>query len=117
MISSSHAVAKGVITGPEQLHVSYIHSPIRYAWDLSTSYLDEVAPDAPGLKSWIARAILHYMRIWDQRTAHGVDLLVANSAYVARRIRKVYGCPATVVFPPVDVERFGLGQCAGRTST
>lgn len=110
VISSSHAVAKGVITGPEQLHVSYIHSPIRYAWDLQHQYLDE-SRLTRGLKSWIARAILHYMRIWDQRTAHGVDLLVANSAYVARRIRKVYGCPATVVFPPVDVERFGLGQC------
>ena len=108
VISSSHAVAKGVITGPSQLHISYVHSPIRYAWDLQHQYLDE-AKLTRGIKSWLARSILHYMRIWDQRTAHGVDLFVANSDYVARRIRKVYGYGAKVVFPPVDIERFTLG--------
>jgi len=108
VISSSHAVAKGVITGPGQLHVSYVHSPIRYAWDLQHQYLDE-SRLTRGLKSWLARAVLHYMRLWDQRTAHGVDLFVANSAYVARRIHKVYGRPATVVYPPVDVDRFDAG--------
>lgn len=109
VISSSHAVAKGVITGPGQLHVSYVHSPIRYAWDLQHQYLEE-SRLTRGLKSWLARAILHYMRIWDHRTAHGVDLFVANSAYVARRIRKVYGCDASVIYPPVDIERFSLGD-------
>jgi len=108
VISSSHAVAKGVITGPAQLHISYVHSPIRYAWDLQHQYLDE-AKLTRGIKSWLARSILHYMRIWDQRTAHGVDLFVANSDYVARRIRKVYGYGAKVVFPPVDVDRFTMG--------
>jgi glycosyltransferase involved in cell wall biosynthesis len=108
VISSSHAVAKGVITGPGQLHVSYVHSPIRYAWDLQHQYLDE-ARLSSGIKSAIARSLLHYMRIWDQRTAHGVDLFIANSAYIARRIRKVYGYPAKVIFPPVDVERFTPG--------
>nr|WP_315598443.1 glycosyltransferase family 4 protein [uncultured Cupriavidus sp.] len=107
VISSSHAVAKGVITGPGQVHVSYVHSPIRYAWDLQHQYLTE-SNLTRGVKSWLARAILHYMRIWDQRTAHGVDLFVANSAYVARRIRKVYGRDAAVVYPPVDVEHFSL---------
>ncbi len=108
VISSSHAVAKGVLTGPNQVHVSYVHSPIRYAWDLQHQYLDE-AGLRRGLKSWLARSLLHYMRIWDQRTAHGVDAFVANSGFVARRIRKVYGSEATVIYPPVDVERFGLG--------
>jgi glycosyltransferase involved in cell wall biosynthesis len=108
VISSSHAVAKGVITGPGQLHVSYVHSPIRYAWDLQHQYLDE-AKLTRGIKSWLARSILHYMRIWDHRTAHGVDLFVANSAYVARRIRKVYGYGAKIVFPPVDIDRFTMG--------
>lgn len=107
VISSSHAVAKGVITGPGQVHVSYVHSPIRYAWDLQHQYLTE-SNLTRGVKSWLARAILHYMRIWDQRTAHGVDLFVANSAYVARRIRKVYGRDAAVVYPPVDIEHFSL---------
>jgi hypothetical protein len=109
VISSSHAVAKGVITGPGQVHISYVHSPIRYAWDLQHQYLDE-AKLTRGIKSWLARSILHYIRIWDQRTAHGVDHFVANSAYVARRIRKVYGYGAQVVFPPVDIERFTPGK-------
>ncbi|AWV05059.1 glycosyltransferase family 4 protein [Burkholderia sp. JP2-270] len=108
VISSSHAVAKGVITGPNQLHVSYVHSPIRYAWDLQHQYLEEGGLQS-GLKSVLARALLHYIRIWDQRTAHGVDHFIANSEYVARRIRKVYGRPATVIYPPVDVERFTPG--------
>jgi len=108
VISSSHAVAKGIITGPNQLHVSYVHSPIRYAWDLQHQYLAE-AGLRTGLKSWLARAALHYMRIWDQRTAHGVDVFVANSDFVARRIRKAYGYDSTVVYPPVDIDRFQLG--------
>jgi glycosyltransferase involved in cell wall biosynthesis len=108
VISSSHAVAKGVLTGPNQLHVSYVHSPIRYAWDLQHQYLAEAGIQR-GVKSWLARSILHYLRIWDQRTVHGVDALVANSEFVSRRIRKAYGCDAKVVYPPVDVERFELG--------
>jgi glycosyltransferase involved in cell wall biosynthesis len=108
VLTSSHAVAKGVLTGPNQVHVSYVHSPIRYAWDLQHQYLAE-AGIKRGIKSWIARSLLHYMRIWDQRTAHGVDAFVANSEFVGRRIRKVYGTKASVVYPPVDVERFELG--------
>ncbi len=108
VISSSHAVAKGVITGPDQLHMSYVHSPIRYAWDLQHRYLNESGLST-GLKGWIARAMLHYIRIWDQRTAHGVDAFVANSGFIARRIRKVYGYDAAVVYPPVDIARFSLG--------
>ncbi|HEY3597818.1 MAG TPA: glycosyltransferase family 4 protein [Paraburkholderia sp.] len=109
VISSSHAVAKGIITGPNQVHVSYVHSPIRYAWDLQHEYLTQ-AGMTRGLKSWIARGVLHYMRIWDQRTAHGVDTFVANSNFVGRRIRKTYGCDATIVYPPVDIGRFELGS-------
>ncbi|ACB63618.1 glycosyl transferase group 1 [Burkholderia ambifaria MC40-6] len=108
VISSSHAVAKGVITGPDQVHVSYVHSPIRYAWDLQHQYLMQ-AGVTKGPKSWLARSVLHYMRIWDQRTAHGVDAFVANSEFIGRRIRKIYGAGSTVVYPPVDVERFDLG--------
>lgn len=105
VLSSSHAVAKGVLTGPDQLHISYVHSPIRYAWDLQHQYLDE-SNLTKGLKSWIARIILHYMRLWDYRTASGVDAFVANSSFIARRIRKVYGREATVIYPPVDIDRF-----------
>jgi glycosyltransferase involved in cell wall biosynthesis len=87
--------------------VSYVHSPIRYAWDLQHQYLAE-AGLVKGLKSAIARLILHYMRLWDTRTANGVDAFVANSRFVGRRIAKAYGREATVVYPPVDIERFAL---------
>jgi glycosyltransferase involved in cell wall biosynthesis len=112
VISSSHAVAKGVLTGPNQLHISYVHSPIRYAWDLQHQYLREAHLDT-GMKGWVAKWMLHRMRIWDYRTAAGVDHFVANSRYVARRISKVYGRHADVIYPPVDVARFGLQEDKG----
>jgi len=105
IISSSHAVAKGVLTGPDQLHVSYIHSPIRYAWDLQHQYLRESNLER-GAKSWIARWLLHKIRIWDYRTSAGVDHFVANSKFIARRVRKVYGRESVVIYPPVDVDSF-----------
>lgn len=102
VISSSYAVAKGVLTGPDQMHVSYVHSPIRYAWDLQHRYLAEVG-SSRGLKSMLMRVLLHWVRIWDFRTAHGPDVMIANSNFIARRIRKVYGRAATVIYPPVDL--------------
>lgn len=107
IISSSHAVAKGVLTSPHQLHISYVHSPIRYAWDLQHQYLKESNLER-GIKSWIARWILHQIRIWDTRTANGVDLFVANSKFIARRIQKVYWRSATVIYPPVDLRNYTL---------
>ena len=109
VISSSHAVAKGVITGPHQTHVSYVHSPMRYAWDLQHQYLREAHLER-GLRSAAARAILHYLRTWDVRTANGVDSFIANSHFIARRIWKTYRRRAEVVYPPVDVERFVPGD-------
>jgi glycosyltransferase involved in cell wall biosynthesis len=105
IISSSHAVAKGVITGPDQLHICYCHSPIRYAWDMQHQYLRQ-ARLTRGLKSLSARLILHYIRIWDYRTANGVDKFIANSSYIARRIAKIYRRDAQVIFPPVDIATF-----------
>ncbi len=107
IISSSHAVAKGVLTSPHQLHISYVHSPIRYAWDLQHQYLKESNLER-GIKSWIARWILHQIRIWDTRTANGVDLFIANSKFIARRIQKVYRREATVIYPPVDLQNYPL---------
>jgi glycosyltransferase involved in cell wall biosynthesis len=107
VISSSHAVAKGVLTGPGQLHVCYCHSPIRYAWDLQHQYLRE-ARLTKGTKSLLARLMLHYIRIWDSRTVAGVDMFIANSNYIAKRIRKSYRRDAAVVHPPVDVDAFPL---------
>ncbi|MGF6920941.1 glycosyltransferase involved in cell wall biosynthesis [Paraburkholderia sp. 40] len=107
VISSSHAVAKGILTGPDQVHISYVHSPIRYAWDLQHQYLQQ-SKLTNGPKSALARLILHYMRNWDIRTSNSVDDFVANSAFIARRIKKVYQRDAQVIFPPVDVEAFTL---------
>lgn len=107
VISSSHAVAKGIMTGPNQIHISYVHSPIRYAWDLQHQYLHEAGLEH-GVKSWLARLILHYMRIWDSRTANGVDYFIANSQFIAKRIKKVYGREAEVIYPPVDVEAYEI---------
>lgn len=105
IISSSHAVAKGALTRADQLHISYVHTPIRYAWDLQHQYLRESGLER-GIKGALARWILHYIRNWDVASANRVDVFVANSRYVARRINKIYRRKARVVYPPVDVERF-----------
>jgi glycosyltransferase involved in cell wall biosynthesis len=107
IVTSNHAVAKGVITGPDQLHLSYLHTPIRYAWDLQHQYLRESRLDR-GLRGLIARTMLHYMRMWDVTSSRRVDVLLANSHYVGRRIWKYYGRKAKVLYPPVDVEKFPL---------
>ncbi|UDM38209.1 glycosyltransferase family 4 protein [Acinetobacter haemolyticus] len=109
VLSSSHAVAKGILTGPDQLHISYVHSPIRYAWDLQHQYLRELGLDR-GIKAMIIRWLLHKIRMWDSRTANGVDHFIANSEFIARRIHKVYGRKADVIYPPVETDRFTLGE-------
>ena len=105
ILSSHHAVAKGVITGPNQLHISYVHSPMRYAWDLQPQYLREAGLDR-GLKGGITRYLLHRLRLWDQASANRVDHFVANSEFIKRRIWRCYRREATVIHPPVDVSRF-----------
>lgn len=107
VISSSYSAAKGVITGPEQLHVSYCHSPARYAWDMQEQYLRESGMSS-GVKSVIARYFLHKFRIWDVRTANGVDKFVANSSFIKKRINKCYRREADVIYPPVDIQKFTL---------
>ena len=105
IISSHHAVAKGILTRPDQLHISYVHTPLRYGWELQHQYLRQ-ANLTQGPKSWLTRAILHYMRLWDVASAHRVDKYIANSRYVARRIEKTYRRSASVIYPPVSVHRF-----------
>lgn len=109
ILSSSHAVAKGVIVGPDQLHISYVHSPIRYAWDLQHQYLKESGLDKRCL-GWVVRWFLHKIRLWDVRTQHGVDEFLANSRFIARRIHRVYGRDATVIYPPVNLDAFSLSE-------
>lgn len=107
IISSSHAVAKGVLTHQNQLHISYVHTPMRYVWDLYHQYLKESKLDR-GIKGFIAKYFLHKIRIWDFITVNRVDYYIANSKYIAQRIKKVYGKESTVIYPPVDVDKFKL---------
>jgi glycosyltransferase involved in cell wall biosynthesis len=105
IISSNHAVAKGVLTGPNQLHVCMCYSPIRYAWDLQHQYLAETGLNK-GFKGFIAKWLLHKIRLWDLRTANGVDSFIAISDFIGRRIWKVYRRESAVIYPPVDVHGF-----------
>lgn len=109
IISSSHAVAKGILTSPHQLHISYIHSPIRYAWDMQHQYLKEANLEK-GLKSFFVRKMLKKIRDWDYRTANGVDYFISNSDFIGRRIWKVYRRESTTIYPPVDVNDFDYNQ-------
>ena len=109
VISSSHAVAKGVVTRPRQLHLSYVHTPMRYAWELRDEYLRAAGLDC-GLRGWAARFVLERLRRWDVRSASGVDVFLANSAHVAQRIQKAYGRDAEVLYPPVDVDAFPVRE-------
>ncbi|NJL36980.1 MAG: glycosyltransferase family 4 protein [Leptolyngbyaceae cyanobacterium RM2_2_4] len=105
VLSSSHAVAKGVITRADQLHISYVHTPIRYAWDLQQQYLKGSKLER-GAGAFLTHLVLHYLRLWDLATANRVDYFLANSRYVARRIWKTYRRSAQVIYPPVAVDRF-----------
>jgi glycosyltransferase involved in cell wall biosynthesis len=109
VLSSSASIGKGVLTGPDQLHIAYVHSPMRYAWDLQHQYLREAGLTS-GPRAMLARWLLHKARVWDTRTANGVDHFVANSEFIARRIWKTYRREAAVIHPPVDVDGFPLRE-------
>lgn len=109
IISSSYAVAKGVLNSSDQLHICYCHTPMRYVWDLTFQYL-ETSNLSRGLKSFLVRAIFHYIRMWDSMSAKRVNEFIANSRYIARRIHKCYNRTATVIYPPVDVDKFSISD-------
>ncbi len=107
VISSSYCVAKGVITGPDQLHVCMCYSPMRYAWDLKHQYLKEANLEK-GISGLAAKYLLHRLKKWDALTANGVDEFIAISEFIARRIFKAYRRDSTVIYPPVDVSTYAL---------
>jgi glycosyltransferase involved in cell wall biosynthesis len=107
IISSSHCVAKGVKTSPNQLHICYCHTPMRYAWDLMDEYLLH-ANLHTGIRGWVTKKILQKLRQWDEKRASSVTQFIANSHFVAARIEKNYGRTATVIYPPVDTTYFSL---------
>jgi glycosyltransferase involved in cell wall biosynthesis len=104
VLSSSHAVAKGVLTHSEQLHICYCSSPMRYVWDLYYDHLNALS----GAKKIAMHLISHTLRKWDLLSSNRVDHFIANSHYIAKRIKKVYGRESTVIYPPVDTEKFAL---------
>src|SRR4028119_1170995 len=107
ILSSSHAVAKGILAAPQQLHICYCHTPMRYAWDLTFDYLrsSKAGRGIPGL---LTRYLLHRLRQWDVISANRVDYFIANSQHTARRIWRCYRRRAEVIYPPVNIERFSL---------
>ncbi len=105
VLSSSHAVAKGVLSSPQQLHICYCHTPMRYAWELTFDYLRS-SPAGRGLPGVATRYLLHRLRQWDVISANRVDYFIANSQHTAERIWRCYRRPAEVIYPPVDVDRF-----------
>lgn len=107
VISSSHCVAKGVLTKADQLHICYCHSPIRYCWDMYNEYLEESHLDK-GLKSWLVRLMLHPIRQFDAVAGSRVDYYISNSDYVGQRIRKTYRRAATTIHPNIDISHFEL---------
>lgn len=102
VISSEAGPAKAIVTNPDAVHVCYCHSPMRYIWDLEPQY--------KAASGWLTRAVLTltgpFLRQWDVTTSARVDYFIANSQYVAKRIRKFYRREAVVVNPPVSLERF-----------
>ncbi|WP_405208859.1 glycosyltransferase [Aquimarina sp. LLG6339-5] len=109
IISSSSAISKGVLTRPDQLHISYVYSPIRYAWDLYFQYLKESGLNK-GIKGFIAKYFLHKLRIWDVSTANRPDHYIAISHYIAARIKKIYNKESIVIYPPVDTKSFTISD-------
>jgi glycosyltransferase involved in cell wall biosynthesis len=104
VVSSSHAVAKGVRARPDQIHLCYCHTPMRYAWDMEAEYLQ-----GSGLKAvrrWIAKPVLRRLREWDKQASRRVTAFAANSRFIAERIKTAYGRDAVVIHPPVDMEAF-----------
>lgn len=105
ILSSSHTVAKGILTSPQQLHICYCHSPMRFGWDLTFDYLRS-SKMGHGFQGILTRYLLHRLRQWDVITANRVDYFIANSQHTARRIWRCYRRPATVIYPPVNIDRF-----------
>lgn len=108
VISNSSAFSKGVITSPHTLHLCYCHTPTRYLWSDSGSYVEELR--APGMVKFILPFLLHKLRTWDYMAAGRVDRFMTNSETVQRRIQKYYRRDSDVIYPPVDTHQFAISD-------
>ncbi|MGB2804154.1 MAG: glycosyltransferase [Candidatus Zixiibacteriota bacterium] len=111
VISSSHCVAKGVVTSPETCHICYCHTPMRYAWEMYYTYFSKNSLNP--VVRWTVPFFMNYLRTWDERSSDRVDHFVANSQNVRRRIKKHYRRDAEVIYPPVDTGYFGMSKNQG----
>ena len=112
VISSSHAFAKGVLTSPDQLHISYVHTPMRYAWDQMPTYLEKSSLSKYGLEIPL-RYTLYKLREWDFYSSQRLDYIIANSNFTSKRIKKYWGLDSDVIHPPVDTKRFKYNESRG----
>lgn len=110
IISSSHSVAKGVLTNPYQMHICYCHTPMRYAWNNYFQYINDSSLRM-GIKGMLAMRTLQRLRSWDYQTANRPDYFIANSNHIAKQIKKRYNREATVIYPPVDTDKFEVSNC------
>lgn len=108
VLSDSSSYAKGIITGPETLHICYMHTPMRYAWDDCQKYTQDFY--FPSFVKKIVPLLMNYVRIWDRASADRIDKIIANSNFVARRIKKYYKKESTVIYPPVNVDDFYVSK-------
>lgn len=103
VISSSHCVAKGVIVPPGTPHICFVHSPMRYVWDMTSDYFPFTLRDGKSggfFNRFVFPFFANYLRTWDSASAHRVDRYITNSAFVKERVRRFYGRDAGVVYPP-----------------
>ena len=106
VISSESGPAKGIITSPNSTHICYCHSPMRYLWDHYHMY----RKNSGFLSKLFMPLIFHFMRIWDESSSHRVDHFIANSHFIAKRIKKFYKRDSVVIHPPVDIDAFSIAE-------
>ncbi|MDX1535279.1 MAG: glycosyltransferase [Candidatus Spechtbacterales bacterium] len=102
VISSAAFFAKGVITDPEAVHISYCHTPTRYLWDYESSGMEINSKNI--FIRFLEKLVLHFFRLWDYSAAERVDYFIANSKNTKKRIQKIYNKDAFIVYPSVDIE-------------
>lgn len=108
VLSDSSSYAKGIITGPNTLHICYMHTPMRYAWDDCHKYTQDFY--FPSLVKKLIPWAMNYIRVWDRVSAERPDKIIANSNFVKKRIKKYYGRDSEVIHPPTEVNKFFVSE-------
>ena len=109
VISNSHCVAKGAKMNPDSLHICYCYTPMRYVWDLKDQYLKETGMNK-GLKGIVIKEIFKHLKQWDLSTSKKVTHFITLSHYIKERIERNYGKNSTVIYPPVDINKFTIHE-------